>query len=80
MKQRPDWATRLQRTFQKKYNEGYQAGLADAGAPNEETLEWMMVADLYGRTTQRELIIKWFEEEDSACSSWAIGVIERRSK
>ncbi len=58
---KPDWATRIQKSRQKKYDEGFEVGV-------------LLGYDL-GRADMQDKFIKLLEDADSACSPWAIALI-----
>lgn len=59
---KPDWATRLQRTFARKYDAGFAKGL--------------MLGKAVATRDEQERIIGLLEDADSACNSWAIALIK----
>lgn len=59
---KPDWATRLQRTFARKYDAGFAKGL--------------MFGKAVATRDEQERIIALLEDADSACSSWAVALIK----
>ena len=86
---KPDWATRLQRTFDRKYKLGVEHGvLIGYQKAQEHRMSWINRIQTWypekhraftegyelGRLDCEVAIIQGLEEADSTCSGWAVAV------
>lgn len=88
---KPDWAERLQRTFNRKYEEGVAEGiLIGYQKAQQHRQNWLNRIQTWypekhrafiegyelGLLDREQEIIEALEKADSACSGWAVAIVK----